>query len=188
MIDDSRLALFLMLGQTAERAKRGLLDVAPPEPLSVSTSLDLSELIPSDVRRANSAANAYRLIFVFENYLRDIIRKVLQEAGADCWVKLVPKDVQDEVASVKASDENKSWMALENRDDYSLLTYPQILRIIDTCWKEQFQELLRDKQLVQQARVIGHLRNTICHMSPITDEELERIRQTMRDWFRIVSP
>jgi len=31
-------------------------------------------------------------------------------------------------------------------------------------------------------------RNTICHMSIIPSEELERIKQTMRDWFRVVAP
>ena len=29
---------------------------------------------------------------------------------------------------------------------------------------------------------------TICHMSIIPSEELERIKQTMRDWFRVVAP
>jgi hypothetical protein len=35
---------------------------------------------------------------------------------------------------------------------------------------------------------MGHLRNTLCHMSAISDEETDRIKQTMRDWFRIVAP
>lgn len=48
--------------------------------------------------------------------------------------------------------------------------------------------VIRDKTLVQAARALSHLRNTLCHMTEIPDEELERIRQTMRDWFRIVAP
>jgi hypothetical protein len=188
MINDSKLALFLMLGQSAERIRRSLLDVAPTEALEVSRSLDLAEVIPSDVQRANAAAVAYRLIFVFENYLREMVRKVLQESGADSWKSLVPKDVQDEVLSQKTNEETKSWMALENRDDFSLLTYPQLLKIIDSAWKTTFEEVVRDKQLIHQARMVTHLRNTICHMAIIPDEEVERVRQVMRDWFRMVAP
>jgi hypothetical protein len=44
------------------------------------------------------------------------------------------------------------------------------------------------KKEIQEARLLVHLRNTICHMNVIPPEELERIRQTMRDWFRVVAP
>ena len=79
-------------------------------------------------------------------------------------------------------------MALGSRDESALLTCPQLLGIIDHAWKDGFSDLLRDKALVQEARLIGHLRNTICHMTPIPDEETARVKQTMRGWFRIVPP
>jgi hypothetical protein len=63
-----------------------------------------------------------------------------------------------------------------------------LLKVIDQNWKGAFDEVVRDKSLVQEARLIGHLRNTICHMSVISSEELDRIRQVMRDWFRVVAP
>ena len=97
-------------------------------------------------------------------------------------------DVQDEVTKLEETEEAKSWMALGSRDKSALLTYPQLLRIIDHAWKDGFSDLVRDKALVQEARLIGHLRNTICHMTPIPDEETERVKQTMRDWFRVVAP
>ena len=68
------------------------------------------------------------------------------------------------------------------------MTLPQLLRVIDHAWKEGFDETVRDKGLIQEARLLVHLRNTICHMSAISAEEADRIRQTMRDWFRIVAP
>ena len=47
---------------------------------------------------------------------------------------------------------------------------------------------MHDKTLLQSARAIAHLRNTICHMSEIPEEEIDRVRLTMRDWFRMVAP
>jgi hypothetical protein len=79
-------------------------------------------------------------------------------------------------------------MALGSRDKSALMTLPQLLKVIDQNWKGSFDEVILDKSLVQEARLIGHLRNTICHMSVISLEELGRIRQIMRDWFRVVAP
>jgi hypothetical protein len=79
-------------------------------------------------------------------------------------------------------------MALGSRDKSSLMTFPQLLRVIDHAWKEGFSEVVRDKGLIQGARLVVHLRNTICHMSDIPEEEVNRVRQTMRDWFRVVAP
>ena len=89
---------------------------------------------------------------------------------------------------LEETEEVKSWMALGSRDKSALLTFPQLLRVIDHAWKGHFDDIVRDKGLLHEARLIGHLRNTICHMTEIPDEEIDRVRQTMRDWFRVVAP
>jgi hypothetical protein len=163
-------------------------EVAHHEPLLISDSYDLSTAIPEAVRQANSASLGCRLFYVFENYLRQFVVEVLTVEGQETWWEKVPKDVQDEVEKLEDTEELKGWMSLGSRDKSALMTSPQLLRVIDHCWKDQFQDLVRDKALIQEARHIAHLRNTLCHMSNITDEEVDRVRQVLRDWFRIVSP
>ncbi len=185
---DSRAALFVMLGQTAERTVGKIENVVPRESLLLSPSYDLAPLLPSHVRRASVAAETYRLFFVFENFLRDFMVEVLSKDTSQTWWDKVPKEVQDEVTKLEETEEIKSWMALGSRDKSALLTFPQLLRIIDHAWKDGFDDIVRDKGLIQEARLIGHLRNTICHMTDIPDEETDRVRQTIRDWFRVVAP
>lgn len=186
---DTTAALFLMLGQAAEKTVAAQEDVVPKESLLLSASYDLAALVPEKVRRASSASEGYMLFFVFEEYLREIVVEVLtKENGAKTWWDFAPQDVKDEVARLEVAEEVKSWMALGSRDKSALMTLPQLLRVIEVAWKEGFDELIRDRALVQEARVISHLRNTICHMSIISSEETDRIKQTMRDWFRIVAP
>ena len=48
-------------------------------------------------------------------------------------------------------------------------------------WNDAFKVIVRDKFLIQEGRGISHLRNTVCHMSDISDEEVNRIRQVMRE-------
>jgi hypothetical protein len=187
-VNDERLALFLLLGQGAERVIAGLEAVAPSDSLLLSASYDLAPLMPSAAHQAGQAAEAYKLFFVFENYIRKFVIEVLSDEPGKNWWDRLPKDVQDEVTKLEQTEEAKSWMALGSRDKSALLTYPQLLRVMEHNWKESFEELVRDRSLIQSARTVGHLRNTICHMTVISDEEMDRLRQTMRDWFRMVAP
>ena len=185
---DELAALFIMLGQTAERTVQQLPDVVPEQPLLLSPKYDLAQVLPDSVRTATSAADTYKLFFVFEAYLRTLVVDVLSKDPAQPWWDSVPQDVRDEVAKLEETEEAKSWMALGSRDKSALMTYPQLLRVIEHCWKQGFEDLLRDKGLIQESRLLTHLRNTICHMTDISPEEQARVKQTIRDWFRIVSP
>jgi hypothetical protein len=114
----------------------------------------------------------------------------LSQIDAVNWWDKVPPDVQTEVQTMEETEHQKQWMALDSRSKLALTTLPQLLRIMDENqnWKEIFKDLVRDKFLIQEGRSISHLRNTICHMSDIPDEETDRVKQVMRDWFRVVSP
>lgn len=181
-------ALFIMLGQSAARTVTTLEEVVPGQSLYLSSAYDLAPIVPVAVRDATAASEAYRLFFVFETYLRDLVVDVLSKREGVTWWTFVPPDIQVEVAKLEETEEVKGWMALGSRDKSALMTLPQLLRVIEHNWKESFEEVVRDRGLVQEARLLGHLRNTICHMSTISEEELARVRQTMRDWFRVVAP
>jgi len=186
---DSRAALFVMLGQSAERTVASIEEIVPKEALMLSLEYDLASIVPDKVRRASSASEGYKLFFVFEEYLREMIVEVLtKEQDGKTWWDFAPQDVKDYVTGLEQTEEVKSWMALGSRDKSALMTLPQLLRLIEVAWKEGFDDLIRDKALLQEARVISHLRNTLCHMSTISQEETDRIKQTMRDWFRVVAP
>jgi hypothetical protein len=183
-----KLALFMMLGQTARSVAEAHPDTAPPLSLPLSPTQDLALVLPSEVRAATKAAEVFKLFFVFEQYLRDLVLSVLSEKDKENWWARVPQDVRDEVAKLEADEEMKEWMGIASRDKISLTTYPQLLRIIDQLWKDDFAAILRDKSLIQEARHVSHLRNITCHMNLVPDEEVARVRIVMKDWFRVVAP
>jgi len=184
--DDGKLALFMLLGRSVEQLIQQDPATVPPESLSISDTVDLAVGSPAEVRRAIRAAFVYKLFFVFENYLRELVLSVLNEKYKSEWWEKIDEGTKKSVAELKEKEETKQWMALEPRDQLALVTYPQLLAIIDFCWKDVFEPVVRDKQLVSEARRVGHLRNAICHMTDIPDEEVNRVKQLLRDWFRVV--
>ena len=103
---------------------------------------------------------------------------------ADWWDKIDP-GVLKQARELQEKEDTKKWMALPGRTQLALVTFPQLLAIIEHDW-EVFEPLVRDKQLISEARRVGHLRNAICHMCDIPDEEVNRVKQLLRDWFRVV--
>jgi hypothetical protein len=113
---DATAALFVLVGQTAERAVERLEDVIPSESLLLSATYDLAAVLPDRVRRAAIAAETYKLFFVFEGYLRAFVVDVLSRDPAVSWWDRLPKDVQDDVSKLEETEEAKGWMALGSRD------------------------------------------------------------------------
>lgn len=187
MISDDSLALFLMLGQTAERSLQLSPSIAPPVSIPVSNTIDLALLLPEEAKEGLDTSEAYLLFYIFEQYLRSFVQNVLTEEYRDEWWTRVPTNVQDEIQKLEATEEIKGWMSLGSRDRFALMTLPQLLAVIEQNWKKDFEDLIRDKGLIHEARLIVHLRNRVAHMSPISDEEMIRIKQTIRDWLRRVS-
>lgn len=187
-MNPEKLAYFLFLGQTADKAVTKHPETAAQEPMLLSKNLDLALSIPSIVKEANRACEVYRYLFVFESYLRDLVKEILSEGCENWWDEKNPADVKEEVDKAQKTEEVKSWMALGIREKIALTTYPQLFSIMDYRWKEDFAEIVKDKQLIQAARHITHMRNAICHMTDIPDEEVNRVKQVMRDWFRVVVP
>jgi len=157
----------------------------------ISERFNVAEVLPEQSRDAVEAAETFKLFFVFENYLRDFILTVLSEADKENWWSSIPQDVQDEVEALEKTEDRKKWMNLDStRGKLELTTLPQLIRIMDenNNWKKHFEPLVGDKGLLQQTRLVVHTRNTVCHMSTVTAEEHARVKQVMRDWFRVVAP
>lgn len=188
MKEDGKLALFLLLGQSGTKASTENPFVVDGRPLLLSENYDLTSSLPEGVKSANHATEGYRLFFVFENYLKDFVIQTLSKGGIDDWWQHIPDDVKSEIERLEETEEDKGWMALGSRDKSALMTYSQLLRVMDVCWKKYFKDIIRDKALIQEARLIAHLRNTLCHMANINDEETDRIKLVIRDWFRVVAP
>jgi hypothetical protein len=183
---DGKLALFVMLGRTVEQLIQENPATVPPESLNISDTVDLAVAAPEEVRKAIRAAFVYKLFFFFENSVRELVITAMNEKYHAEWWEKVDPGVKKYVAELQETEETKQWMALEVRDQLALVTYPQLLAIMEYCWKDVFEPIVRDKQLISEARRIGHLRNAICHMTDIPDEELDRVKQLLRDWFRMV--
>jgi hypothetical protein len=127
------------------------------------------------------------VIYCLEQSIRKLIAETLQDAeGADWWNKgKVPQDVAQEVAK-RLKTEKESGMTQRSTALSDYTTFGELSVIISANW-DLFKTVLTDQRAV--ARVLGNLnllRNPVAHCSPMAADEVERLRLSVKDWFRLM--
>jgi hypothetical protein len=136
---------------------------------------------------AAEASEHYEVIYCLEQSIRKLITETLQDAaGPDWWNSgKVPQEVQQEVAKCLKT-EKESGMTQRSTELIDYTTFGELSVIISANW-DLFKTVLTDQRAV--ARVLANLnllRNPVAHCSPMAADEVERLRLSVKDWFRLM--
>lgn len=129
----------------------------------------------------------YELIYCLEQSIRKLITETLHEAvGVDWWNSgKIPEEIHKQVeASVQREIESGMTRRSDALLDYT--TFGQLSVIITSNW-DLFKTILKNDRAVN--RVLNNLnllRGPIAHCCPIAQDEIERLRLSVRDWFRMI--
>jgi Swt1-like HEPN len=138
--------------------------------------------------RAEAAAMAphYEVFYSLEITIRRLISETLEDAeGPAWWDSAVPEEVQKNAK--KARDRERDMATTPRSDDLiDYATFGELGEIINKNW-DVFASIFSSQRAV--GRVITSLnvlRGPIAHCSPLAEDEVVRLRLTVRDWFRLM--
>lgn len=138
--------------------------------------------------RAEAAAMAphYEVFYSLENTIRQQIADVLQATGeTDWWAKRVPQLVRQE-AEKRQKAEVDSGNTVRSSELMDFTTFGELGEIIKSNW-DLFGSLFSSQRAVEAVmRKLNQLRGPIAHCSPLAEDEVVRLRLTVRDWFRLM--
>lgn len=129
-------------------------------------------------------AENYRLFYLLENEIRDLIEEVLQEAvGENWWISVVPISVRDEAEKNKKHEQETGFSQRSDRMlDYT--TFGQLGEIIRSQWVN-FAGIIDDQKAMNKVLTnLNALRGPIAHCGLLAEDEELRLQITIRDWFR----
>ena len=142
---------------------------------------------PAAIRAdAERMAQHYRLFFCLENSIRDLVADTLLsgEAGTDWWERKVPKTIKENVAE-NVQKEQDAGMTLRSPDFIDYTTFGELNGIIQDNWDAFSDTFNNKKALVRVLAALNLLRAPIAHCSPLAEDEVDRLRLYLRDWFRL---
>jgi DNA-binding Lrp family transcriptional regulator len=136
--------------------------------------------------RAEKMAKAYLWLYLTENTLRELIRKVFKNEQ-DWWKNRVNKGIKD---SVKEAKDGYPYHAAERKDELEYTHLGQLKEIIASKnnW-DMFIPLLNEKDKNSFKATIDKAipsRNSIAHCTPLTNEDFKFVEVRFRDILNMI--
>lgn len=192
-VDQIRQLLFQLNQQTRpsepasrESKKPGLKTVS----VTVGKTLTLTDPLLSDRVLAEAkemAEEVYPLLYVFENSVRQMILRVMHKAhGPNWWDSKVSSGIREEVEKRKKREDENPWHGKRGAHPIYYTDLDHLGRIVQNNWVDFKAILPRPQWLEQRLDEMGHSRNPVAHMNPLSRNDIQRIKVYFRDWETLV--
>jgi hypothetical protein len=131
-------------------------------------------------------AEHYELFYCLETSIRDLIRARLMEADKDnWWDRFVVQFIRDNAAANKKK-ETESGVTPRSDDWLSYTNFGELGQIIANNW-DLFSDMFSDPKAVRDTITrLNTLRGPIAHCSMLAEDEVLRLKLSLRDWFRLM--
>jgi|ERR1043166_9491063 hypothetical protein len=137
-------------------------------------------------QEAAQMAQHYELFYCLEQGIRKLITEAMEEAeGLNWWNTKVPQQIRDEVKRIMKSEVDSG---VTSRSDKAIeyTTFGQLSDIISSNWM-LFETIFKSQRAVQKVMSsLNLLRGPIAHCCPLSEDEVDRLHLTVKDWFRML--
>ncbi len=137
-------------------------------------------------REAAAMAPHYEVFYSLEKTVRALVADTLSDEESEWWSKLVPSQVRVE-AETRQQREVDTGITPRSDDPIDFTTLGELGQIIIGNWSV-FEQTFSSRKAVERVTAnLNTLRAPIAHCSPLADDEVDRLRLSVRDWFRLQS-
>lgn len=158
-------------------------------PSSVSgTPVDYYPQFEQSVRaEAAEMSRHYELFYCLENSIRKLITEALREnTGSNWWESgKIPRNIVDAVKE-RIQKEIDSGVTRRSDEPIDYTTFGELSVIITTNW-DLFGTIFSSRRAVEKVMSsLNLLRGPIAHCCPLSEDETDRLKLTVKDWFRMI--
>lgn len=189
-----RLKLFAMNNQLLENGldaveQEHAIDLGRGHQWTVGQDKDYYPQLDQAVRtEARAMAPHYEIFYSLENSIRSLISETLEVAEPAGWWESgrVPPTIKAAAEETRRR-EIESGMTPRSAEPLDFTTFGQLGEIIKTNW-DVFGGMFNSQRAVERVMAnLNTLRGPIAHCSPLAEDEIVRLRLSVRDWFRLMS-
>ena len=190
---EEKIKLFVMSNQMAERSLDFIerdfkLDLArefdPEQDKDDEYYPQFEHAIRAEAREM---AVHYELFYCLEVSIRKMVRdKLMAELGDDWWNKA---NISESIRkNVKDNIQREIDSAFTSRSEYDLdyTTFGELGEIVRMNW-DHFGDIFNSQKGFNRVmNSLNLLRGPIAHCGPLAEDEIVRLKLTVRDWFRLM--
>lgn len=144
--------------------------------------------IDREIRQeAARMAQHYEIFYSLETSIRDLVSDTLASSQGEEWWKSgrVPKKVKDD-AEERMQKEVDTGYTPRSTNPIDYTTFGELGEVIKANW-DVFGAIFSSPKAVEKVMAsLNTLRGPIAHCSPLAEDEVLRLRLSVRDWFRLM--
>ena len=137
---------------------------------------------------AKQMGKYYELFFCLEKTIRKLVSESLEDTSEtnDWWnSNRIPEHIKNEVRK-RIEKETDSAVTKRSDDELDFTTFGELSEIITSNW-DTFGSIFTSQKAVQKVMTsLNTLRGPIAHCSMLSEDEVLRLKLTIRDWFRLM--
>lgn len=191
MTSKQNLKHFAMTSQLVEHdlgqiEKEYGIDLGRNHTESVEADQSYYPQIEQDIRNeAALMAPHYEVFYSLEKTIRRLIVATLKVEDANWWTNRVEPQMQTEIEG-RQKKEIDSGVTQRSVELIDYCTFGELGEIIKKNW-DVFAQIFSSIKAVEKVMSnLNTLRGPIAHCSPLAEDEILRLRLTVRDWFRLM--
>lgn len=147
---------------------------------------DLFAPVPEIIRGGSTQMQRwYRILFVFENLVRDFIITRLRELDGENWFEIRATPAMKKKVEKREKDEKKNqWHVGRNKQPIYYLDFGDLGLLITNNWTV-FKDFIDNQAwIISRIQDAERTRNVIAHTNLLSSEEGERLEMYLRDFLR----
>lgn len=147
-----------------------------------------SQIDASIRAEARNMASMYEVFYSLEKTIRNFIEDSFVASGIiDWWNEAsISQKLKEEIES-RMNRELDAGVTPRSSDPIDYSTFGELSEIIKSNW-DVFSGTLQSKRAVEVVfSRLNTLRGPIAHCSPLAEDEVLRLKLSVRDWFRLMS-
>ena len=127
----------------------------------------------------------YELFYCLEKSIRSLIADTLESAhGENWWETKVPDEIKKNVKD-NIKKEIDSGVTIRSEDEIDYTTFGELGEIVRKNW-ENFPMFSSPKAFNKIMTSLNILRSPIAHCCVLAEDEVVRLKLTVKDWFRLM--
>lgn len=135
---------------------------------------------------AKEMGRHYELFYCLEKSIRKLISETLESAkGGNWWNTCVPEKIKTNVAN-NINNELDSGVTLRSDEELDYVTFGELGEIVRSNWISFDAIFSNQKAFSKIMTSLNILRGPIAHCSFLAEDEVLRLKLTVRDWFRLM--
>lgn len=127
----------------------------------------------------------YRILFVFENLVREFINNTFLEVDGEAWFDTrATRQMKEKFTKRKESEERNQWHTGRSQHPLFYMDFGDLSLLIINHWP-LFEDFFPDQAWVtSRISDCERTRNVIAHTNELPAEEVARLEMHLRDWIK----